>query len=280
MSCYNKVYHVVFAACGIFFSHLNFAQSDVTITVWVHGTYPVMNALIAKHSPFRSWVYTEPGISLAKKLPYDYYFRKLAYECHAHNSTGFCVDHFYTYGWYSSKMRPGHRREEGEHLYKALMVLLKEYKEKYETITLRLVGMSHGGNVILNCVHHMPFKFEGVEVELVLLATPIQESTREFVNNPCVHRTYSFYSDADWMQRIDAQKFHHDAPQKVPFWSNRKFKETDRVIQIRLKINGQFIGHGKYRSVAHHLPAMLKLVDDYVGLDQQKAHVMLDFEIK
>ncbi len=280
MSAYGTKYYLAVVIFTLFFSCISYAKSDVTITVWVHGTYPVMNALTAKNSPFRSWTYTEKGLSLAKKLPYNYYFRKLAYECCDRNPDEFNVDHFYTYGWYSSKMRPGHRRAEGERFYQALKQLLTEYKIKYNTITLRLVGVSHGGNVVLHSVKYMPFDIDGVEVELVLIATPIQESNREFVNNPCIKRTYSFYSDADWIQRIDAQIFHHDAPHGCPMWSGRMFKKTDRVIQIRLKIDGQFIGHNKYRSIVKYLPEMLTLVDEHVGLENQKDHVLLNFETK
>lgn len=254
------------------------AKSDVTITVWVHGTYPVLNILTSKHSPFRSWIYVEPGISLAKNLPSDYYFNQLAYECHKRNSEHYHKNHFYTYGWYSSKVRPAHRRMEGEKLFNALTKLLKDYKTKYDTITVRLIGVSHGGNVVLHCVRCMPLLVEGVDVEIVLLGTPIQESTRDFVNKPCLKKAYSFYSDIDWIQRIDMQKCHSDAPQKCPVWSRRTFKDSDRVIQVRLKINGQFIGHGKYRSIVKYLPEMLKFVDDYVGLDEDRASVMLDFK--
>lgn len=276
---FYKLYKMLLMGCCVLFSQLSFAKSDVTITVWVHGTYPVLTALASKHSPFRSWIYVEPGISLAKNLPYDYYFNQLAHECHKRNPEAYNKNHFYTYGWYSSKVRPAHRRMEGQKLFDAITELLKEYKTKYDTITLRLVGVSHGGNVVLHCVRCMPFLLDGVDTEIVLLATPIQESTRDYVNNPCLKKVYSFYSDVDWIQRIDMQKCHSDAPKKCPVWSKRTFKNSDRVIQIRLKINGQFIGHARYRSIVKYLPEMLRAVDDYVGQDESKASVMLNFKV-
>lgn len=274
-----KSYCLLLIGYSFFCGQLSYAKSDVTITVWVHGTYPVLGVLASKHSPFRSWIYVEPGISLAKNLPYDYYFNQLAHECHKRNPEAYNKNHFYTYGWYSSKVRPAHRRMEGQKLFDAITVLLKEYKENYDSITLRLVGVSHGGNVVLHCVRCMPFLEDGVDTEVVLLATPIQESTRDFVNSPHLKKVYSFYSDIDWMQRIDMQKCHADAPKKCPIWSRRTFKSSDKVIQIRLKINGQFIGHGRYRSIVKHLPDMLKAVDEYVGTDEDKASVMLDFKV-
>lgn len=276
---YYKLFKTILAGCCFLFSQIGCSNLDVTVTVWVHGTYPVMTALNSNYSPFRSWIYTEPGLSLAKNLPCDYYFNQLAYECHKRDPETYSKNHFYTYGWFSSKVRPAHRRMEGEKLFNAITVLLKEYKTKYDTITLRLIGVSHGGNVVLHCVRCMPFLLEGVEAEIVLLATPIQESTRNYVNNPCLKKVYSFYSDIDWIQRIDMQKCHSDAPKKCPVWSKRTFEKSDRVIQVRLKINGEFIGHGKYRSVVKYLPEMLKAVDDYVGIDEEKASVMLDFKV-
>ena len=202
--------------------------------------------------------------------------RKELYDC---NSIEYDINNFYTYGWNSSKIRPGQRYDEGQRLYDALLELLKEYKIKFDTIKLRIVGFSHGGNVVLHCVRCMPFSLDGIETEVVLLATPIQESTRDFVNKSCVNRVYSFYSDDDIVQRIDMQKFHCDAPKGCPVWSSRIFKDSDRVIQVRLKINGEFIGHHNYRSIVNYLPDMIKAVDKNVGVDKDKANILLDFKI-
>lgn len=274
----NKIFLYLFK--GLFFCLCNEIQSkSVVINVWVHGTYPFMNIVASKHSPFRSWIYTEEGLSLAKNLPYSYYFHNLAYELQARNMQEYDVNHFYTYGWYSSKVRPNHRREEGEKLYRALEELLTTYQNTYDQIKLRVVGFSHGGNVVLHFMQNMPFVTENIETEIVLLATPIQESTRLFVNKNCVSRVYSFYSDSDWIQRIDMQKFHCDAPCHCPVLSNRTFQDSDRVIQIRLKINGQFIGHNTYRSIVKHLPNMIRFVDNYIGLEKDTAHILLDFKV-
>lgn len=259
-----------------FFSQ-SYAQSEVTINVWVHGTYPALKLLAHKHSPFRSWIYVPHGLSLAKELPYHYYFRQLAYECQARDKQEYCVDHFYTYGWHSSTIRPQKRKVEGEKLYQSLCKLMKKYKQNYDIVKVRLVGVSHGGNVVLHCMSCMPFDCQGVLTEVVLLATPVQESTRSYVNNHAAKRVYSFYSDADWMQCLDIQKLHSDAPKNCSFWSNRTFDNADRVVQVRLKIDGHFIGHGRYRSIVKYLPRILQQVDQRVQ-HKDKAHITLDFK--
>ncbi len=263
--------------CLILFHIAVFAQSEVTINVWIHGTYPALNMLTHKKSPFRTWVYAPFGLSLAKDLPENYYFNQLAHNCSALNTTEYNLDHFYLFGWYSSNMRPGRRKHEGKKLQQDLDVLLQEYRTKYDKIKLRLIGVSHGGNVVLNCIHHMP-EYNNIQIEVVLLATPIQESTREYVNNAPVHKIYSFYSNYDWMQRIDAQKFHHDAPKKCPFWSSRTFKDSDRVVQVRLKINNKYIGHGKYRSIAHYLPNIMQAAEFNAG-SSDREHISLNFTV-
>ncbi|MBI2353168.1 hypothetical protein HYV11_02920 [Candidatus Dependentiae bacterium] len=263
----------------VFWGHCLNSDTPI-INVWVHGTYPALNLLTSKKLPFRSWVYVKNGISLAKELPENYYFHQLAKSCHSFDSEQFNIDTFYTYGWYSSKMRPGHRKVEGEKLFQSLSLLLEEYKKQHETIILRLIGFSHGGNVVLHAVSHLPFAIDGVTVNVVLLATPIQESSCYFVNNSCIHRVYSFYSDADWIQRIDAQIFHHDAPHGCPVWSCRRFKNTEEVLQVRLKIDDKFIGHSTYRSYVKYLPEMLRIVNEYVGDKKKKGHILLNFKTK
>lgn len=258
------------------FVPLVYAESDVTVTVWVHGTYLALKVLAHKKSPFRSLVYVPTGFSLAKDLPSNYYFYKLGYGCHECDSINYNIDHFYLYGWHSSNIRPSQRKKIGQQLYQGLNELLKKYQKTYNKITLRLVGFSHGGNVILHCLSCLPFILDKVDLEVILMATPIQESTRNYINNPHITQAYSFYSQADWIQKIDIQKLHYDAPKHAPFWSQRIFLNADNVTQIHLKINGKDIGHGKFRSVVHYIPIMMKEVQKM----KHKNRIDLDFEVK
>lgn len=232
----------------------------VDITIWVHGTYPALSILRSSWSPIRKLVYVEPGLSLAKKLPDHYYFAKLAKMIDQYDHDHYPLDHFYTYGWHSSNVRPGHRIAEGRLLYERIQELLTSYDHE-DDITIRCIGFSHGGNVILNMLSHLPFHKPHVKLDVVLLATPIQESTRSYINNPHIHKAYSVYSEGDWIQRIDAQKFHHNCPKGASFWSQRTFHDEDCVKQICLKVNGKNIGHRKYGYVLHHLPDFFNQVE-------------------
>lgn len=249
---------------------------SVCITIWVHGTYPALSVLRASWSPIRKMVYAKPGLSLAKELPKNYYFARLAQQLHESDASAYCLDHFYTYGWHSSNVRPGHRVAEGRLLYERLQELLKSY-EHHDEITIRCIGFSHGGNVILNMLPHLPFLATNVKLEVILLGTPIQESTRPYINSPYIHKAYSVYSDGDWIQRIDAQRFHHNCPKGASFWSQRTFLDQDQVRQVCLKVNGKNIGHTKYRYLVKHLPDLFRKVEDLFNESTDTNKICLNY---
>lgn len=253
-------------------------QSEICMTVFVHGSYPALKLLAHKKSPFRSWIYAEPGLHLAKNLPKNYHFHKAATLCDQFDHHGYCKDHYYTYGWNSSNLRPINRYQEGQKLYHAVRTKIEKHQAQgYEKISVRFIGSSHGGNVVLNALQWLPFSTENIEIEVILLGTPIQEETRNFINNAYVTRAYSFYSTADWIQKIDIQKWHKDCPKSASFFSQRTFLPTDQVVQVQFLLNSKPIGHGQYRSVFGYVPKMMELVKNHVG-DKKNAHIVLDFK--
>jgi len=252
----------------------------VTVTVWVHGTHPAKRLLESRFSPIRSQVYVPAGLSLAKDLPMHYNFCEIAQECNKRNPEEYGLNNFYTFGWNSAKITSRQRKKVGNQLYQDLDSLLVNYKKKYRSVKLRLIGFSHGGNVILNCMSHLPFSCKGIETEVVLIATPIQESNKWYVNTPYVKRVYSLYSDGDWIQRIDMQKLHQDAPSNTPLLSGRKFTDSDQVIQVNFRFNGKAIGHIKYRSVMKYIPDILRQINDQIDSNVTKKHMGLNFIAK
>ena len=120
----------------------------------------------------------------------------------------------------------------------------------------------------------------GVDTEVILVATPIQEETRAYVNNPWVSQVYSFYSDGDWIQIIDMQKFHASAPKNVNWFSSRKFTDTDNVIQVCVKVNGKFIGHLKFRSILMHLSEIMTEVKALVQKSSYVRNISFNLLVK
>ena len=257
---------------------LSVQASSICMTVFVHGSYPALKILGHSKSPVRHLIYAEPGLHLAKKLPSHYHFHKAARLCDLFDHDGYCIDHYYTYGWNSSNLRPINRYEEGQKLYHAVRAQIEKYlAQGYQNVSVRFIGSSHGGNVILYMLQWLPFAAFNIDVEVILLGTPIQEETRNFINNPYVTRAYSFYSTSDWIQKIDIQKLHKDCPKNAPFFSQRTFLPTDKVVQVQLLVNSKSIGHAQYRSVFGYVPKMIEQVKKYTG-DQKIAHIVLDFK--
>lgn len=256
------------------------AQTSSTITVWVHGTNPFPDAVwMHCYSPLRPWLYVQPGLSLASDLPENYYFCILAKTCAQADSVEFQLDNFYTYGWPSSVPSSQTRAFQGRVLFDQLHDVIAQHRLQVDHVKVRLVGFSHGGNLILNTISCLPFACSNVEVEVIFFAIPVQELTRNLINNEHVARAYSFYSDADWMQVMDVQKV-TNWDSNVPWLSQKKFAQNDQVIQVKLTIDGVSIGHRDYRSIQHHLPRMLKQLETIVAPDQKNGNFELNFVTK
>lgn len=255
-----------------------FAKQTV-INIFVHGTRPALRLLDHKKSPVRHLIHADKGLNLAIDLPEHYHLRKAALQCHEYDCQEFNKNHFYLWGWHSSNLRPAHRCAEGKKLYQAINALLKQYAlQETGIIKLRLIGSSHGGNVVLNTLQCLPFDTIAqarLQTEVVLLGMPVQEATRDFINSEYVCKAYSFYSKKDWIQRIDMQKFHKHAKKGTPLLSSRMFQPNDDVIQIELKVNNKSISHGQYRRLFGHLPKMLEQVDAMQIFDQKNCALNL-----
>ncbi|MBP7854483.1 hypothetical protein KAZ82_00940 [Candidatus Babeliales bacterium] len=273
-----KIRKFVLLSIFFLFHSVLWSNGSVVINVFVHGTYPAKKLLDHKKSPVRHMIHAEHGLSLAKDLPKHYHFYQAAIGCDSYDSHQFDVNHFYTWGWHSSNVRPQHRCNEGKKLYESVNELLQKHYILNQKITVRFIGSSHGGNVVLNALQWLPFDRHDVSVEVVLLGTPIQEHTRLFINCPYISKAYSYYSTKDWIQRVDAQRFHKNSKKGVPFWSSRTFQDSDRVLQIELKVNGKSISHGKYRRLFKHIPKML-CESDILSMRTMSNHVHLNVSI-
>ncbi len=235
--------------------------SDHTITVFVHGTFPVRKIL--QYSPGRSLIYCPQGLSLAKNLPKNYHFYKLAQGCVHNNPKLYSFDQFYIFGWKSEHVYHHTRMQAACDLVKELQLLVDNYYLEHSIVPrIRLIGFSHGGNVVLNTAHYLPLRVNHtkVDVEAWLFGTPVQQDNKDYVNSENFTKVYSFYSESDWIQRMDPQGLRNKKHRKNNFWSDRMFDVTDRCVQIKLTINGQAISHTYYRCIFKHFAKIQELV--------------------
>ena len=248
----------------IFISMASMATEDHSITVFVHGTFPIRRILNNPLSPFRRLVYCPEGLSLAKNLPNHYHYHDVAKNCVDKNSNHFSLDHFYTFGWKSECVYDFVRNDAAKKLVEELNVVVKKYQSQYNIVPkVRLIGFSHGGNVLLNTANHLPISINSEKVlfELWLLGTPVQVINSHLVNSENFSKVYSLYSTSDWIQRMDPQGLRNKEA-KDCLWSDRTFKKDSQCLQIQLTVDGYPIGHSRYRTILKHFPQIKQLVED------------------
>ncbi|MBP6869477.1 hypothetical protein KBC04_01175 [Candidatus Babeliales bacterium] len=249
------------------FSNFNFRPDGATtmdhsITVFVHGTYPVRKILQSSFARFL--VYCPQGLSLAKDLPSYYYFHKMAQGCVDLNKQSYSMDQFYIFGWESERVYDRVRAQAGFNLVTGLQDIALNYFQQYKVIPkIRLIGFSHGGNVVLHTAHSLPIIInqQEVEVEVWLFGTPVQNANKHLVNSLNFKKVYSFYSKKDWLQRMDPQGLRDSKKSIKNFWSDRMFNLIDRCIQVDFTVNGKSISHSYYRSIFKYFPKMQELAE-------------------
>jgi len=238
------------------------ATQDHSITIFVHGTYIMRKFL--QLSPCRSLMYCEQGLSLAKNLPKHYHFHKMAKGCVESDEESYSLDQFYIFGWESEHVNDASRNRFAKILVDQLHSLVVDYYELHNVIPkIRLLGFSHGGNVILRMADHVSkyVKLQNIEIEAWLFGTPVQVITHDLVNSDCFTKIYSIYSKKDWVQRVDPQGMINRKVTKNNFWSNRTFSEDSQCLQIELMVEGKSIKHASYNNIFQHFPKIKKLIE-------------------
>ena len=251
-----------------FFSMLNlllFSQivdasftNPITVTIYVHGTTTALGLR------FLSKFYTdvsfgEKGLHHISNMVPDALLKKDIELLQELDPNRFSADHFYTFGW-SGKLSHRAREADGKLLYDDIKVLLKKYKRTYGFYpAIRLLTFSHGGNVALNMVKNLPF-FDNQEVnlELILVAVPVQKTTASLIEHPCINKSYVISSTRDLIQLVDVYRY-----DKKRCFPERFFDtQASNCHQIEVIINDRGLGHiDLMRSFMIHLPAALNCAD-------------------
>ncbi|MDP3788393.1 MAG: hypothetical protein Q8Q60_03720 [Candidatus Chromulinivorax sp.] len=270
---------------GIIASFFTYTQceqttSNHTITVFVHGTFPIRKCL--QYVPgARSLIYCPQGLSLAKKLPKSYHFHKLAQGCVDLNPHLYALDQFYTFGWKSEHVYDTTRMQAAKNLVIELQKLVTTYYHKHKTIPkIQLLGFSHGGNVVLHTANYLPLFVNNQQVEVTawIFGTPVQRVNQELVNSTNFHKVYSIYSKKDWIQRMDPQGLQDKKYTKDSFWSDRTFKPESSCIQANFTVNGKPICHTYYRCIFKYFPTIQHLVEEKSG-DMHSGMIDINLEI-
>lgn len=243
----------------IFSDVLAFNNAPEWITVYVHGTQ-TSTGLKLLNKFCKHVIYGQPGIHHISELPKNALFWQDVEMLHNKSGGRFDREHFYTFGW-SGKLSFKVREQEGLCLYQELQALVKAYREKYGYCPkLRIMTFSHGGNVALNMVRHLPF-FAGEQIylELLLIACPVQKITEPFIQHPAINHIYTIASSRDLLQVVDWYKYKNKR-----YFPDRFFHVTQQnCTQIKVNINDRGLGHlDLLRSFMYHLPSVLDMADN------------------
>ncbi len=203
-----------------------------TLNVLVHGTlFPGLSHLVR--------MFDIPlGMNAAHALNKSYVHGRMVHLL-SQNSSIFSIDSFYTFGW-SGKLSFNARKLAALDLYRELKSLKLSLKDPNESINL--ICHSHGGNVAL-LLTEIVQEYQDNEFfidRLILLATPVQKATENYVSNVIFKKVYLFYSEGDLTQVLDPQGLYYSSKseeKQIPLFSKRIFNPTPNLKQARVLVD-------------------------------------------
>ncbi len=239
------------------------------ITIWIHGTRFIRRPI------FDTFFKGTPSLKLAQDLAHDYYLNQIAKTLNKTAPEVFPMETFYLFGW-SGKMRTYIREEAAEILYKEIQRIVGEYQKQYSCYPeIRIIGHSHGGSVALYLAKLKKSTDQPIRIkELILLACPVQECTKKYVEDPTFEHTYALYSTLDVVQVLAPQvvynvyktkRGHLRTELKWNFLSGRCFDHHSKLSQVKIKVNGRALFHSEFSrpKFVSLLPHILHVVNSW-----------------
>jgi heme/copper-type cytochrome/quinol oxidase subunit 2 len=229
-----------------------------TITIFIHGTRVFPKFYI------QELFYSPEGLTHISAIERASHMHTIARTLEQADPERYPYEYFYAFGWSGVLSFQG-RQKAAIDLYGALKNISAAYVGAHVIRPrVRIITHSHGGNVALNLagvskdVGDTSFFID----ELIMLAVPVQQKTKDLVVAPCFGRVYSLSSSCDVLQIIDPQGLyaHND---RGPFFSERYFKGCPAVLQASIKMRGCFVMHIEFlmKKFFKHLPAITGIMD-------------------
>lgn len=145
-------------------------------------------------------------------------------------------NHYYTFGW-SGLLSQKSRYHDAKLLYQALTDTLEQFSALGKEPKIRIMGYSHGGNVLLNLAlvrQNEPTYKPLLIDELVLLGMPVQKETDHLIHDPIFASIFHIYSRGDRIQKLDFFSVNRFFSRRI-FKARKDFELPDKLIQIQLK---------------------------------------------
>ena len=144
---------------------------------------------------------------------------------------------YYTFGW-SGLLSSKARYKDSNVLYEQLEEEITRLKALNYAPKVRLVGYSHGGNIILNLAAiKQNYRSEGQLYvdESILIGTPIIRESDFLINDEMFGRIYNIYSLLDRVQPLDVFAPNQAFSERV-FKPRKDFELPEKLVQIQLKV--------------------------------------------
>jgi hypothetical protein len=227
-----------------------------SITVWVHGTRLLPQGI------FEKFFFCKPGLNHYTSINSNYHHHYLASTLINADPKMFPDEYFYLFGW-NGKLSFIERERAARKLYLDLKVVRDDYKKKFGTEPIiRLLGHSHGGNVILLLAQVKDPEDTSFFIHnVILMGTPVQKQTKHYVFAECFGKIYSLYSMIDMLQVIDPQGLQQKETDAL--FSERFFPVDEKIDQVAIRINNRSIMHIEFilNKFITQLPGILTQID-------------------
>jgi len=245
---------------------LSYAERP-TVTIFIHGTriFPKFYAQELFYSP--------EGFNHISAIEEASHMHTIAHALEDSAPQKYSYEQFYTFGW-NGNLDFQERKKASVDLYKALKELSALYvDQRGMRPRLRIITHSHGGNVALNLAavakegHDALFFVD----ELIMLAVPVQQKTKDLVSGTCFGRIYSLFSSNDIIQVIDPQGIYEQNTDS-PIFSERYFNAYPHVLQAKIKIQGHFLMHIEFlmEKLFKYLPSIVDAMDTWYSIAQKQ----------
>lgn len=234
------------------------ANASPMITVFVHGTRIFPKFYV------QELFYSPEGFKNISQIEKSSHMHTVAHALSEADPTRFKYESFYTFGW-NGNLDFQERKKAANDLYTAIKEFSDSYLSQFgKRPRVRIITHSHGGNVALNLaavakeVRDPLFHVD----ELILLACPVQEETKNYVSDAIFGRIYSLSSRNDVIQVLDPQGLYPNND-NAPVFSERYFPAHQHLLQAQIKLYGRFILHVEFlgKSFLDHLPAIMDMMD-------------------
>lgn len=246
-------------------------QKPPQLTVFVHGTRLYPRAMV------RSIFHCPSGFHRAHEIKKMFLHGRIGYMLEEADLQRFPLEGFYFNCW-SGNLNFQAREQAACNLYRHLKKIIKKHKKTYSQMPyIRLIGHSHGCNVILNIAKIKDQNDDLVIDQLILLAGPVQQATEHLVKDPMFKQVYSLYSRADHVQVLDPQGLYKHTKKNAthaPIFSKRRFAPHPKIKQAKIKLNGRAPTHVEFITARFMqlIPKIVDALDDWPEMDTPEAN--------